>query len=67
MRVGDVKPGEFMTSDRRPLAAPLATLLCDDVDLEQLQAAVLGVAQETLQPAHVSLWVRKREPARQKA
>ncbi len=35
--------------------------LRDGVDLEQMQGAVLQVARETLQPLHLSLWVRERE------
>jgi hypothetical protein len=33
----------------------------DDVDLEGLRARLLGVVEETMQPAHASLWVRGRE------
>lgn len=32
--------------------------LRDDVDLELLQAALLSAAQDTLQPSHLTLWVR---------
>lgn len=34
--------------------------LRDDVDLEQMQVALLRAAQETMQPSHLSLWVRER-------
>jgi hypothetical protein len=30
----------------------------DEVDLDGLQARLLGVVEETMQPAHVSLWVK---------
>jgi hypothetical protein len=33
----------------------------DDVDLEGLQARLLGVVEETMQPAHASLWVIGKE------
>lgn len=48
--------------DAQQVLDGFSTRLRDDVDLEQLQGAVLRVAQETLQPAHLSLWVREREP-----
>ena len=41
----------------RTLAAFSATLR-HEVELDQLQEALLAVVQETMQPAHVSLWVR---------
>jgi hypothetical protein len=34
----------------------------DDVDLEGLQARLLGVVEETVQPAHASLWVKGKGP-----
>ena len=37
-----------------------AVQLRDDVDLEQTQVALLRAAQETMQPSHLSLWVRER-------
>ena len=44
----------------RTLAAFSATLR-NEVNLEQLHEQLLVVVQETMQPAHVSLWLRKTE------
>jgi hypothetical protein len=31
----------------------------DETDLEQLSTRLVGVVEETMQPAHVDLWLRK--------
>jgi len=52
----------------RTLAAFSATLR-NEVDLDQLRQHLLGVIEETMQPAHASLWLRKnghgRKPSTQ--
>jgi hypothetical protein len=38
--------------------ASLSTRLRDDVELDQVTAEILTVVQDTMQPAHMSLWLR---------
>ena len=45
----------------RTLAAFSATLR-NEVDLDQLLEELLAVVQETMQPSHVSLWLRPAAP-----
>ncbi len=39
-----------------------STRLRDEVDLDSLSSEIVGVVQETMQPAHASLWLRRGEP-----
>jgi hypothetical protein len=50
----------------RTLAA-FSTTLRDEVDLSQLSEHLLAVVQETMQPAHLSLWMRPVEQDRKSA
>jgi len=49
----------------RTLAA-FSTTLRSEVDLNELSEQILAVVQETMQPAHISLWLRDPEPSRER-
>ncbi len=49
--------------DATKIVAAFSSTLRQEVDLDQLREQLLAVAQETMQPAHVSLWLRKPEQA----
>jgi hypothetical protein len=44
----------------KPYHIPSANL-CQEVDLDQLCEQLLTVVQETMQPTHISLWLRSQE------
>jgi hypothetical protein len=47
------------------MLAAFSTTLRHEVDLDQLREVLLAVVQETMQPTHVSLWLRPTAPDRQ--
>jgi hypothetical protein len=51
--------------DAQKILATFSNTLRNEVDLEQLREQLLSVVEETMQPAHVSLWLRKSEQRRQ--
>jgi hypothetical protein len=52
--------------DAAKTVAAFSASLCQEVDLNQLREQLLNVVQETMQPAHVSLWLRPPEPSRKR-
>jgi len=52
--------------DAAKVVAAFSATLRQEVDLEQLREHLLAVVQQTMQPAHVSLWVRPPEPSRKR-
>ena len=51
--------------DAQIILDTFSNTLRNEVDLEQLREQLLSVVQETMQPVHVSLWLRKPEQRRQ--
>ena len=47
--------------DAAKVVAAFSATLRQEVDLDQLREQLLGVVQETMQPEHVSLWLRPPE------
>jgi hypothetical protein len=50
--------------DAQKTLAAFSTILQGEVDLDQLREQLLAVVEETMQPAHLSLWIR---PLKQQA
>jgi hypothetical protein len=46
--------------------ATFSASLRNEVDLEQLREQLLAVVQETMQPSHISLWLRDPEQSRER-
>jgi hypothetical protein len=47
--------------DAEQVLADFGTTLRDEADLESLTNSILGVIEETMQPTHLSLWLRKAD------
>ncbi len=52
--------------DAAKIIAAFSATLRNEVDLEQLREQLVAVVQETMQPSHVSLWLRPPEPSRKR-
>jgi hypothetical protein len=59
-------PHKIITNDPAKTLEAFSATLLSEVDLNELREHLLAVVQETMQPTHVSLWLRPPELSRQR-